>query len=225
MKTPTTILAILGASALAFLAGRASIATLAPADSGPTTGLAARPAAGPAIRTAAFQPEDGAGVPPEMQAMFEAGLPAEQHEVLARFEGDWNADMVMFTPDGGQLRSGATLRGVRMFDGRFMGQEMSGEFMGRPFEGFALYAYSRPTGEYQAIWFDSMSTHIFMSVGQYDPEKDMLVLHGQEPDAEGAVRAYRDEIEFTSDDEHVFTRYYALPDGEFRGFQVTYTRE
>lgn len=217
MKVPTTILAVLGASALAFLAGRASTASLEPAVS----------AADPGVRIAAFQPEDEAAVPPEMEAMFEAGMPTEEHEILARFVGQWHADMAMSMPDGSQMRSTAALNGISMFEGRFVGQEMSGNLFGRPFEGYALYGYSRSSGEYQAIWFDSMSTHIYMSRGQYDAENDRLVLHGQEPDpSSGALIDYRDEIEFTSDDEHTFTRYYTMPDaGEFVGFQVEYTRE
>ena len=182
MKSPTTLpvalLAVCGAAALAFVAGRASTASLTATPGAAASSAEAR------LVAAFFQPErdDPVGaLSPEIQAMLDAGKPGPEHEILERMLGDWSADIRGIMPDGSEMRNTAALTGVSMFEGRFVGQEMSGQMMGLPFEGYALYAYSRPTGEYQAIWFDSMSTHIYMSRGQYDAENDMLVLHGKEP--------------------------------------------
>ncbi len=205
------------ASALAFLAGRASMIVAAPAA--------------PALNPVALaQPVDGGAQPeisPEMQAMMDANKPGPEHEILTRMAGDWKAVMVSTLPGEPEMRSEGSMHVSDIFDGKFMGQEYRGEFMGMAFDGLGVYGYSTMTGEYQYCWFDSFGTHIYYATGEAGDDGNSLVYTGKEPNPEapGELVDYRDEIVFASDDEYTMTRFYITEDGEGEGFHITFTRE
>ncbi len=232
MKTFALTLGVCSVCAVSFVAGRASsITSVAP---GSSSSPAVSPVALAQPEPASGQPGSGysaiAGreieIPPEMQAMMDANQPGAEHEILARMAGDWKAVMVGTMPGEEPMTSEGSMHVSDIFDGKFMGQEYRGEFMGVPFEGLGVYAYSTMTGMYQYCWFDSFGTHLYYAEGEAGDDGDTLVFHGKEPNPEGGDMVdFRDDFVWASDDEYTMTRTYKTPDGEFEGFHITFTRE
>lgn len=218
MRSVALALGVCSACAASFVAGRAS--SVAGAESAASMGVRS------VSRVALAQPEDAPPMTPEMQAMIDANKPGPQHEMLARMGGDWKAVMQGTMPGEEPMLSEGRMHVSEIFDGKFMGQEYTGQFMGMPFDGLGVYGFSTMTGKFQYCWFDSFGTHLYYAEGEAGDGGDSLVFHGKEPNPEGGEMVdFRDDFKWASDDEYTMTRTYVTPDGEFEGFHITFTRE
>ena len=162
----------------------------------------------------------------KMEAWARAMTPGEPHAELADQAGEWRYTVTFWEDPKGEP---TVLRGVSLktmiMGGRFLREELTGEFMGGPFKGYGLHGYDNVTGEYVAIWLDNMGTGIHFYTGQ-DTGKGVQTYKSEVHDPiTGKAMATRSVGRTIDRDNHSFETYLTLPDGtEFLHMQVDYTR-
>lgn len=160
---------------------------------------------------------------PMMQAMMEAGTPGEHHKLLASAAGEWKAH-TRFMMQPGQFEEGEGVMWSKpILDGRYFMGHFKSEFMGMPFEGYALNGYDNVKKEYFSIWIDSMSTGVMHMTGQM--EGDTIVYHGTAvmPAPMGEVEM-KMEVSHPEDDVMHDTFYKKLGGQWVKDGEITYTR-
>ena len=174
-------------------------------------------------------PEGMEGMTPdmiaEMAAWMEAGTPGEHHKMLARSNGEWNADCwFKMDPDAPAIETTGTLSSKPMLGGRyFQGNMHIDDMMGMPFDGFALMGYDNIGKKYFSVWIDTMSTSLYMAEGQMKDGK--LVLTGTMTEPSGKKTKTKMVTEWV-DDNHMTDTMYDMVDGEWNLHgKIEYTRK
>ena len=105
--------------------------------------------------------------PEKMEAWAQAMTPGEAHAGLAEMAGEWRYTITLWEDPKGEptVVNGVSLKTMIM-GGRFLREELTGEFMGQPFKGYGLTGYDNVTGEYVAVWLDNMGTGIHFYSGE-----------------------------------------------------------
>ena len=99
--------------------------------------------------------------------------PTEQHALLKRMAGTWDAKVSMMG-----MTSKGTYVAKTVMGGLWSLGDYTGEFMGQPFQGHAVDGYDPEKGKYVSIWVDSMSSAPQFYEGTYDAERDVLTYEG-----------------------------------------------
>lgn len=120
----------------------------------------------------------------EMMAAYEkAGMVTEHHKALEKMAGDWELTVKMWMdPSSEPMVSYATSEAEMIFGGRFLSEEVTGEFMGQEFHGHGLTGYNNITGEYEATWIDNFSTRIYQYLGGFNEAGDEFTMKGEQLD-------------------------------------------
>jgi hypothetical protein len=138
-----------------------------------------------------------------MAAMEKAGAVTDHHRALEKMAGDWDVTMKMWMdPDADPVIAEFTATSEMILGGRFLVEEVAGDFMGQPFEGYNVTGYNNVTGEYEAVWLDNMSTALMRSTGSMNEAGDEFAswgtmvdpLTGEEVKSRGVVRIMHDEM-------------------------------
>lgn len=164
----------------------------------------------------------------EMQAAFQkAATPTAEHALLSRFAGQWRTVTKMWmSPDSKPEETKGFASATMLLDGKFLKEEFSGKFMGKPFRGIGFTGYDTLAGEITSTWMDSMSTTLMVQTGSSDLAQNSITLHGTMscPMSKDKV-AVRSVTKLVDDKHRVFEMYNVGPDGkEFKGLEITYTR-
>ena len=98
-----------------------------------------------------------------MMAMMTAGVPGPEHEKLMAWAGDWTVKLRMrMAPDAPWEESAGTSKWSKALGGRFIVQKLSSNMnmggMEMQWDGLELFGFNNVTQEFEAWWFDSMST-------------------------------------------------------------------
>ena len=166
---------------------------------------------------------------PEMMAAWtEATTPGEHHQVLNGGVGKWEQKLTMWmAPGAPPIESTSTSTAAWSFDGRWMEEDITGTFMGMPFQGRSLMGYDNFRDEYVSIFMDNMSTAPMIARGTYDPATRTFTLTGTMDDFMSGTRdmPFR-QVTTITDDTHATMEMYAPgPDGnEFLTFRVETTK-
>ena len=130
-------------------------------------------------------PAGGGPSPEEMDAMMKAATPGEPHKRLASMSGEWTCTGKMWMdPKGPATDSVGGAKGRTVYDGRFLLQEITGDFMGMPFEGTSIVGYDNTLKEYVSVFFCNMGTGIMYGEGTYDAAKKTFNYTSESPDVE-----------------------------------------
>jgi len=121
----------------------------------------------------AVQPEMQIPLPPgwtqeDMQACMDAGTPGEQHQLLQdKFVGDWRGTAKMWMAPGmDPMTIEANMKTKKVFDGRFIHTEATGESPMGEFIGVGFAGYDNLRGKYVSTWVDNHNTSIMNGVGK-----------------------------------------------------------
>jgi len=164
--------------------------------------------------------------PEKMEAWARAMTPGEAHAGLAEMAGEWHYTVTLWEDSKSEpsVVSGVSLKTMIM-GGRFLREELAGEFMGQPFTGYGLTGYDNVTGEYVAIWLDNMGTGIHFYTGEQGRNGERTYLSTVHDPISGKAIATRSVGRTIDRDNHNFESYMTLPDGtEFLHMQADYTR-
>lgn len=106
-----------------------------------------------------------------MEAMQAAAAPDEHHEFLAKLAGDFTMKMKFWMQPGAppEVSTGKCTAELVM-DGRYLVCDVDMTFgfagMSIPMQGKSIMGYSKPLGEYQTFWIDTMNTNMTTQSGQ-----------------------------------------------------------
>ena len=170
----------------------------------------------------------GAGDAAEMEAMMKAAAPGEQHKMLAKLAGTFDAEIIMKQPaDAPEMKAKGKEVSEMILGGRYLKADFSGEMMGMPFNGTGLSGYDNVKKKWISTWADSMSTGIMVSEGTADAGGKTINYNGEYacPIENGKMKNFRQVVKIIDDDHHEFEMYMPGPDGkEMRGLYIKYTR-
>lgn len=148
--------------------------------------------------------------------------PTEQHQWLARFEGDWRIAGKSQMPDGSEQEMQGT-ESVRMLGGIWYVAEGKGMMPdGAAAEMVMTVGYDPARGCYVGSWIGSMMTLLWRYEGQLSEDGNSLHLQAEGPDFSGGegTKLYRDTIEFVSDDHRRLRSAMQGDDGQWNEFMV-----
>ncbi len=142
-----------------------------------------------------------------MEMMAQLGTPGEEHEQLAVMVGSWDTKMEALSADMAAFNSTGSATFEPVMDGRFIKQNYSGSMMGAPMTGVGLSGYNKASKQYEGVWYDSMSTALYMVKG--DKTDTGWVYEGEETDPmSGQKFAFRHVIKMDGKDKFSFTMQY-----------------
>lgn len=207
-------------AALALCAGGTALAQEKKPDPKPATQPAAKPA------------DKGAAQPSEaemMKAWMEANTTGENHRLLQRGVGTWNAKgKFWMSPEAPPTESTGTSVCTSLMDGRFTKIEYTGD----PSEhmpgwtGLGYYGYNNGTGKFESFWMDSMSTGMMTQTGTYNAAKKEFNWTGTwtDPLTKETVKT-RSVEKFPNDNTMILEMYETRPGkSEFKNLEIAYSR-
>ena len=170
----------------------------------------------------------GPGDAAEMEAMMKAAAPGEQHKILAKSAGTFDAEIIMKpAADAPEVKSKGKEVSEMVLGGRYLKIDFTGDMMGMPFSGTGLNGYDNVKKKWISTWADSMSTGIMVSEGVADASGKVITYNGEYacPIENGKMKKFRQVFKMIDDDHHEFEMYMPGPDGkEMRGLYIKYTR-
>jgi hypothetical protein len=180
-----------------------------------------------ALTTPAFAQDKPGGAPSqeEMMKMWEAAAaPGANHKDMEKFVGNWTyTNKVWMDPAAPPSESKGKANMSMILGGRYLQQNYSGEFMGKPFEGFGLMGFDNVKKEYVSTWTDNTSTAIMTMNGT--KAKDDIALTGMMDDpTTGKATKLREVIRWTGPDTWVLEMYDGSGPKEVLMMEITHTR-
>jgi len=163
--------------------------------------------------------------PEEMEAWQRAMTPGAPHADLAQQAGAWKYVLRIWSEPGVEplVLEGVSTKTMIM-GGRYLQEELNGEFMGQPFTGFGITGYDNVAGEFVSIWLDNMGTGISLFKGRSD-DSGAHVYDGEQLTPTGEPMKTRSVGRTIDADHHNFESYVKQPDGsEHLHMRVEYTR-
>lgn len=163
----------------------------------------------------------------EMQEMMALAGPGPEHKFLEQLVGNWNTEST-FWMDPSQPPATALGKATSklIMGGRFLQSELSGDFMGMPFQGLGIDGYDRVQEKFVSVWMDNMGTMIMQMYGSLDRSGKVLTMFCEYIDPMTRKSAEMKTVTtILSDKEHKFEYFTKGPDGKFfRGMEMFYTR-
>ena len=125
------------------------------------------------ICAAAQQPE---------KTQTELGVPGEEHKKLDMLAGDWDVAVKIPIGPGKHIDGKSSCRAKWVLDGRFMRQEYSSIFMGKPFTVVRYLGFDRNKGKFVEVHFESSHTDVMHSVGDISNDGKSITCWGKHVD-------------------------------------------
>jgi hypothetical protein len=163
----------------------------------------------------------------DMEALMAAATPGEHHQHLAGWAGDFTYQAKAWMEPGAEPQEWSGERTAKMImGGRYLQEEVTGSFMGMPFEGMAIYAYDNMAGEYIAMWIDNIGTTVTEARGSCSANGWVFEGTHMVPGMEGES-AFKEVIRRVDDDNFVFEWHEAFPgtDEMVKTMEIAYTRK
>ncbi|TDH27013.1 DUF1579 domain-containing protein [Segetibacter sp. 3557_3] len=163
-----------------------------------------------------------------MRTMMEVGTPGEQHAMLAKGDGKWNAQMMMWmSPEAPPMTSTSTVVNKMIYGGRYQQTSFKGDMMGMPFEGTSTTGYDKAKKVYFTTWMDNMSTAMMNMEGTWDEASKTINFKGKMLcPANGKECEMREVYRIVDDNTHMMEMY--GPDmqtgKEYKNMEIKFTR-
>jgi hypothetical protein len=169
---------------------------------------------------------------PKMEELMKkaeaACTPGPAHKALEPLVGDWNAEVKMWMePDGPPTISKGSAKSTWALKDRYVQEEFSGEFMGKPFRGISFTGYDNVRQKYRSVWLDDMSTTMVTSEGEADDGGKVITLGGDYACALTGERHKQTKqiLRIVSRDKHVFEMHDPARGESSKTMEITYTRK
>jgi hypothetical protein len=179
----------------------------------------------------AAEKESSQKLDPKLQEMMKkaeaACTPGPAHKALEPLVGDWNVEVKMWmAPDAPPSITKGTAKSTWTLKDRFVQQEFSGEFMGKPFSGISFTGYDNVRQKYRSVWIDDMSTTMITSEGDANTDGKVITLGGDYACALSGEKhkASKQVYRILSRDKHIFEMYDPAQ-GDAKTMEITYTRK
>ncbi len=122
----------------------------------------------------------------------------EHHRKMYDAVGEWKGTLTMSMP-GASTDPMPCRETISRFGDFWITSEFHSDFMGMPFQGRAVQGYDVHRGKYVGTWIDTMSGHLSLMEGHYDPTTGHLIMEWEAPDMTGQMAPHRSATEFNGD--------------------------
>jgi hypothetical protein len=158
-----------------------------------------------------------------MKVLEERRALTDEHRQLAAFAGEWDLEVLMFHSPGEPQRSHAKSSARSLLGGRYVVEEIEGDFFGMQFQGLALSGYDKQRGKWVASWVDNYSTAIQPWEGTM--EGAVLTMTAPSEEWMGQVYTPKSVTRHLGADHLVYEHFAVLPEGqEWKKMEIRYTR-
>jgi hypothetical protein len=154
--------------------------------------------------------------------------PSKAHEMLAKDNGTWDAELTFWSPDNPEeMKSTAVVTYKMIMGGRYQEGVYSGDMWGMPFEGKSTVGYDNTTEEFISTWIDNMGTGMMVTRGKYDETTKTSTLYGEMVDPViKKAKKVKEVITFIDDNNQKMEMFDIAEDGkEFKSMQVVSKRK
>lgn len=163
---------------------------------------------------------------PNEQAIQDAMKPGPENARLVKAAGSWKVAVTCWMKEGEEpQKSAGTSTFIPVFDGRYVREEFSGDFDGKPFRGVGTSGFDRAAKRYVSTWFDSMGTGIVRTSGPAVPEGTDIELTGEMTCPINGSTTLRQVRTDESADRFTVTMYNTVKGKEAKSMELVYTRE
>lgn len=169
--------------------------------------------------------------PDEMEAWKKLNAPNENHKLLEKMAGNWDAEVTfVFNPEEKPEVNQMTVKREMVLGGRFLFESYELKMGRMQHEGRGYIGYDNKSKRYQMIHMESMNTRLEVTDGDWDAKTSSLAFSFGEKEMEwgGQKMKFTMRMIFTieSDNKHVFsmkTKYEGMPE-EIEEIKIVYTR-
>lgn len=161
-----------------------------------------------------------------MKQMEEAGKPGDQHKALEPLIGNWNSVVKCWMQPGEPTVTKGSSETKWILDGRFVQENFTGDFMGKPFHGIAITGFDKMKQKYNNFWIDTMSTATFITEGTSGNGKEFTFTGKMDCPMTGEKdMPVRQVVRIESPDKHVMEMFATMEGKEQKTMEITYTRK
>jgi hypothetical protein len=171
-------------------------------------------------------------VDPQMAEMMKkaeiASTPGAAHKSLDSFVGAWTAEVkTWMAPGEAPMVTKGSAKSTWVMGGRYVQEEFSGEFMGKPFRGMSLTGYDNVRQKYCSVWVDDMSTSMVTSEGDADAAGKVFTFGGEYACAMTGEKNKKSTLIYRilNKDKHVFEMHDPALGSNSKVMEITYTRK
>ena len=154
--------------------------------------------------------------------------PTEQHRLLQKDVGTWDAEITLFPPEEGAepMKSKGTEKCELLMGGMWLVSRFEGEMAGMEFAGAGTFGYDPVEKKYVGTWADSMSPHLMIIKGDYDADTKTMTSTGEGRDpATGDMYLAKLVSRYLNDGTRTFEMHMRGPDGKFsKMMEIKYKR-
>jgi hypothetical protein len=162
-------------------------------------------------------------------AMMEYGKVGEPQQMLAKSNGNWTGEVVMwYMPDMKPDTSMTTVTNKMIMGNRYQVSTYSGNMMGMPFEGQSTTGFDNAKKVYMSTWIDDMSSGIMQMEGPWDEASKTVSLKGTFVNpVDNRECNIRQTYRFVDDNTEIMEMYGPDPmtGKEFKTMQITLKRK
>ena len=156
-----------------------------------------------------------------------AAAVGEEHKWLAGLTGKWKTSSKQsIKPNSTPIEATGTSEFKLFMEGRFLIENNSSNGAQGAAQGMGIVGFNNVTGKYERIWFDSRSTAMLKSEGEYVKDLDAIKWADQWCDpVTGQVSTTTSSLRRLDDKRMVFTQSIKLPNNqEFNSVVVQYQK-
>lgn len=142
--------------------------------------------------------------------------PGNEHQMLSKSVGNWEAAISFYTPDGKVMSTspGIKVETKMVLGDRYQQSTYKGEMDGMPFEGMNTMAYDNSRKIYISTWIDNMGTGLMYAEGNFNESKKTMVLKGLGTDVVSGKQIQFREVFTIVDDNNQLMEMYDTKDGK-----------
>jgi hypothetical protein len=156
------------------------------------------------------------------------GQPGPIHARLAKLAGEYTTENTFrVNPDDKPVKTAGTATITSVLGGRFLREEGSGTFMGRPNATLKLYGYNDAAGHYESTWVYTGSTGMMALVGTSPDDGKTIEWTGTYDQGKGDKATLYVITRFLDEDHFVVELHAKKPGSGEKGpvLETTYTRK
>src|SRR5882757_11342817 len=153
--------------------------------------------------------------------------PGTVHQMVAKSDGDWKADVTMWmSPGAPPTKSAASCTNKMILGGRYQETKYTGTMMGMPFEGMGLLAYDNAKKVFISSWVDNMGTGMMNLEGKWDDNSKSITFLGKSVDpTTGKEMDIRQVLKIIDDNAQQLDMYMQMNGQEFKTMEIKLTRK
>lgn len=157
-------------------------------------------------------------------AAQEMPKPGPEHQKLAALAGTWEGTVETVGPDGKPMQFKGTAVLKLDFNGFWLIEDFTADFMGMPFHGHGQHGFDPARGKYVSSWIDSMSPSLTVIEGTMDKAGKVLTLSGKTTGMDGKPAEMRETLTLVDANTYTLEMHTVGGDGKDEVMKITYKR-